>query len=249
MIIRRQKIAILELSSSRVNLLIGPKVYKKFRVSDFLVYNVKTNTKDYMSGGKMDTEAFIKYVLPEIQKLINIAKENNAEIVLCVATEWARECRNMKEIEKLLPFPVLTLSKEQEAKITSDAYLETHTRNLKKYKDIVFVDSGSLSTEIYVLGKEFKSAKNTSLRLLRNKFEYIRKEPEVLIVISISLWDPKTGKGTRMNLHDTDFPKEVIQNDPELREVFEILGLNHDISVNGTTLIFGTYYNKLKNKL
>lgn len=231
-------LAVLEISSGGVKLLIGPRQRpSKFNASDFKYYKTITNTKSGIRGGKMDIPWFSKNVLPVILGYLELA--SGCKVVL-VATAWARECENSGEVLKLIPGDVKILSGQEEAGLSLTGYLNSTARDLRDWKNILSVDLGNLSTELALFGGPRISVPKNDISQIKNFLRRIAGK--TLVAISKSLYDQKTGKPDRMFLHDREFKDET----SGVLEVIESGLPSGSLMVyNGTNLSFGVYYDNV----
>lgn len=242
------KIAILELSSSSVKLTIGPRVLGSFGPEKFKAYKFRTKTRQGISGATMDPDFWADYVLPGIEKALEIAKTQGSK-VYCVATEWAREVKNLPEIQENTPVKIRVLSSSEESQMALRAYLHSTRKDLSKYDNIVSIDSGSLSTEINVSGKSWISVLNTDpkkfAKIKQNFQKYLGDRN--LVVTSETLYNPKTGDPWKMNFHDTELDLSRYYDKDSIK-IAKLFG-SSSLTVNGTGLGFGVYYSILENKI
>lgn len=231
-------LAILELSSGAVKLLLGPSSRnKKFNPDNFRFYKTVTKTKSGLKGGKMDLVWFKNNILPVIKKYLGYCKGYK---IKCVATAWARECKNIKEIQDILPVPMRVLSGVEEAKFPLIGYINSTNRNLRKFDNIISLDIGNLSTELSIYGGYSVSVPNSSQKKIESIISSL--PGKTLIAFSKYLYNGITGKPDKMNLHDTEFP--IKNNEDFLKRIKSCISDDSLIVYNGTNLIFGVYYDK-----
>lgn len=141
------KKAIIELSSSSVKLLIGQE--GSTNINQFKSFSERTTTTKGLRAGQMDIRWYKSNVLPVIVKYKNICDSIGVDNIICIATAVYRNSRNYSDIFKLIQEetgikPVL-ISGEQEASLSSVAYMKLNKRN-KNW--ILFIDQGRGSTEM-----------------------------------------------------------------------------------------------------
>ncbi|MGL5243725.1 MAG: hypothetical protein ACRC7R_00930 [Sarcina sp.] len=177
---KEKNIAVLELSTKAVKLLIGDAERIKLQGFNFNLFyrnGILTNTGDGLSEDNyMDLDFFKKQVIPKINKYIEFMKTKNVHIVYCIATAAYRAAKNKNDIIKLIRdecgLEVTILSKRQEAKATLNAINFSSKALLDENGDVFLIDLGGGSTEL-VLFKDGQVKKSDSLNLgtlyLRNK--------------------------------------------------------------------------------
>lgn len=154
-----KKIAVIELSTKAVKLLIGNDPdYIKNNLFDFKMFyreGNKTNTgRGLNAHNEMDMNYFRKYVLPSIRKCKKFSEESGVDCIYSVATAAYRTASNREEIisciRKEAGLNVRILKKEEEARATIDAFFfSSHDRqSLMQKKYIMVIDQGGGSTEI-----------------------------------------------------------------------------------------------------
>lgn len=154
------KIAVLELSTKAVKMLFADQEKLQsngFDFSFFIRDTQKTETGNGLDGNnKMDMNYFNKRVLPEIQKRVNIIKQNKVDVIYCVATAAYRTASNrddiIKTIKSQVGINVRILSKQEEAEATLWAYTFS-TKDKERFikaKNIIMIDQGGGSTEISI---------------------------------------------------------------------------------------------------
>jgi serine/threonine protein kinase len=168
---KKDKVAILEISTRAVKLLIRNNLeQKEFSFDDFHLKNggfregklTKTG-KGLKSNMYMDMKYFEARVSPAIEEFLKIAvSTHKVKYIYCVATAAIRSAHNKDEILKYIKnkhkINCRILSKEEEAFITAKAFrysgynkengrkiLENHEN-----KNIAFIDQGGGSTEFVV---------------------------------------------------------------------------------------------------
>lgn len=168
--LRENKLAVIELSTKAVKLLIRGTndLNKRFNYGDFSEKQggyregILTNTgKGLDANNYMDMKYFKKNVEPAIKKVVNIAiKKYKVKYIYTVATAAIRSAKNKKEILELLKkkyrINCQILSKDEEAHITSKAFLYSggikeggkKLLNNQENKNILSIDQGGGSTEI-----------------------------------------------------------------------------------------------------
>jgi len=153
------KIAVLELSTKAVKLLIGDNEKLKsegFSFDFFLRESDKTETGNCLDDrNNMKIELFESNVLPSIEKMLAIARRENVGIIYTVATAAYRTSNNRIElldfIKSKTGLNVMILSKDEEARASIFAFLNSKKRELKFSKDVenyFFIDQGGGSTEL-----------------------------------------------------------------------------------------------------
>ncbi|MCD4658191.1 MAG: hypothetical protein K8S87_11690, partial [Planctomycetes bacterium] len=120
-------IAVLELSTKAVKLLVGDKhwVHEKFQFDSFNRSADLTNTgKGLNDNNHMNLTFFENSVAPSIERFLKIARESNVSEVFTVATAAYRAARNNDEILDFLKrkfnLNVRILTKEEEAQASFD---------------------------------------------------------------------------------------------------------------------------------
>lgn len=245
---------ILEISSSGVKFTIGSKDPGRVRVSEFRSYKDRAKTKLGISGGKMNVEYFKENVLPAIYKYQEMAEKLGIDIY-CVATAWAREISNFKEIQKIVPIRIRILSKKEEAEQAISAYLKMTKRNLRRYDNVFVADPGALSTEISTIDGKGLSVLNEDPGKKQKIQRYFSKEltghKKNLLLITCRVFNPDTGKPDRWTaLHDKPYPEEELFSNPSTMWIPDSLNLNsEDVYLNGATLGIGVLFNLKDLKL
>jgi len=177
------KIAVLELSTKAVKMLLADqeKLFSNgFDFSCFVRDAQKTETGNGLDvNNRMNLSYFKSRVLPAIQKRVEIIKQNNVDVLYCVATAAYRTASNREDIVKVIKektgVNVRILSKNEEAEATFWAYsFSTRYRdNFIRAKNIVMIDQGGGSTEIAIF-KDQKLVKSNSFEIgttvLKNLF-------------------------------------------------------------------------------
>lgn len=169
------KIAVLELSTKAVKLLIGhnPDEIKSnpFNFKMFLREAVKTDTgRGLDSRNIMDMTYFRERVLPVIQTYRRVAEQHGVEKLYTVATAAYRTANNRDEILDCIRneanINVCILKKEEEALATIKAF-QFSTRDkdyILGHKYVLVIDQGGGSTEV-TLFKDQKAIKPFSMNL------------------------------------------------------------------------------------
>lgn len=153
------KIAVIELSTKAVKLLIGkePNTIRTapFDFKMFYREGIKTNTgRGLDAHNKMDMNYFRMNVLPSIKKCRDFAQQNGVDCIYSVATAAYRTASNRDEILSCIreeaELNVRILKKEEEARATIDAFLfSSHDKiGLLSNKYIMVIDQGGGSTEV-----------------------------------------------------------------------------------------------------
>ncbi len=166
------KIAVLELSTKAVKLLIGNKswVNAEFQFDLFSRSADLTNTgKGLDDNNHMNLTFFENSVAPSIEKFLNIANESNVSEIFTVATAAYRAARNNDEILSLLKrkfdLNVRILTKEEEAQASFDAFVFSGHQFIQTLNDsVILIDQGGGSTEISFFNN-LKLEKSISLNL------------------------------------------------------------------------------------
>jgi superfamily I DNA and/or RNA helicase/predicted RNA-binding protein with RPS1 domain len=160
--INNPKIAVLELSTKAVKLLIGKdqnaiKSSPIFSFDNFLRNADKTETgKGLNSQNEMDMTYFQRKVMPVIIKMRNILRQEQVDVVYTVATAAYRTAKNRDEVISYIKehsgINVRILSKKEESMATLVAYsLSTRYRSeLNSSSHIIMIDQGGGSTEVSV---------------------------------------------------------------------------------------------------
>lgn len=153
------KIAVLELSTKAVKLLIGnnPQLIRTspFDFKMFLREAVKTDTgRGLDSKNMMDMNYFRERVLPVIQTYRRMAEQHNVDTLYTVATAAYRTANNREEIIDCIrneaDINVMILKKEEEALATISAF-QFSTKNktdLLSHEYVLVIDQGGDSTEV-----------------------------------------------------------------------------------------------------
>lgn len=169
------KIAVIELSTKAVKLLIGnePELIKSnpFDFKMFYREGIKTSTgRGLNKSNEMDMYYFRTNVLPSIQKCRNFAKQSGVDCIYTVATAAYRTATNRDEIlsciKREADLNVKILKKEEEARATIDAFIfSSHDKkSLMSKKYIMVIDQGGGSTEISLF-KEGEYVNSYSINL------------------------------------------------------------------------------------
>ena len=178
------KIAVIELSTKAVKLLIGEKdcVKERFEFDAFSRTADLTNTgKGLDDNNRMSLAFFENSVAPSIERFIKIAQDSDVTEVFSVATAAYRAAHNNDEILQYIKdkfnLNVRILSKEEEAQASFNAFVFSGRKFIKNLNDfVILVDQGGGSTEISFF-QNLKLQKSISLNLgttvlqniLRNK--------------------------------------------------------------------------------
>lgn len=156
------KIAVLELSTKAVKLLIGKnsneiKEMPGFTFDNFIREAHKAETgKGLDSQNVMDLNYFNSKVIPSIRRMKKIIHQEDVDVVYSVATAAYRSARNredvINEIRDKTGLNVRILSKREESVSTLFGYsLSTkHKMELSNSPHVVMIDQGGGSTEISV---------------------------------------------------------------------------------------------------
>ena len=156
------KIAVLELSTKAVKLLIGKNSEKikevtEFDFDNFIRETVKTETgKGLDSQNQMDMNYYLSKVMPSIIRMKTIMQQENVNVVYSVATAAYRTAKNREEIIELIKVKaglnVRILSKKEESVSTLFAYfISTKFKShLTNASHVIMIDQGGGSTEISV---------------------------------------------------------------------------------------------------
>lgn len=156
------KIAVLELSTKAVKLLIGKdpasiKETKRFDFKNFIRETYKTETgKGLGLQNMMDMEYFNVSVIPKIRRLKQVMQREGVDVVYTVATAAYRAANNreiiISEIKNELGLNVRILSKREESVSTLFAYFfSTQYKNqLRSSPNVVMIDQGGGSTEVSI---------------------------------------------------------------------------------------------------
>lgn len=169
------KIAVIELSTKAVKLLIGndPDLIKTnpFDFKMFYREGNKTNTgRGLNKSNEMDMNYFRLNVLPFIKKCRNYAKESGVDCIYSVATAAYRTATNRDEILACIrdeaELNVRILKKEEEARATIDAFIFSSRDKiaLQQKKYIMVIDQGGGSTEVSLF-KEGEYVNSYSINL------------------------------------------------------------------------------------
>lgn len=236
---KRGSVAVLELSSGGVKLLLGPARYNTFNPDNFRYYKTVTKTKNGLEGNIMNINWFKENVLPTIQMYLDYSKGCK---IIGVATAWARDCNNINKIFDILPIPIKILSGEEEARMSLLGYINSTSRNLKDWDNVISMDLGNLSSEISILGGKSLSVQNNQKRQLDSIFSSL--SGKTLVALSKQLYNGVTGKPDKMILHDKPFP--INRNEVFLNYLISNLSKESLMVYNGTNLSFGVYYNNIQ---
>lgn len=178
------KIAVLELSTRAVKLLIGRNQEEikstPFNFKQFYREAQKTNTgRGLNSANMMDMDYFRSNVLPWIVKFKETAEIQGVEYLYTVATAAYRTAKNRDEIIECIrteaDVNVCILSQEEEASATIMAFRHS-TRDvdkLKRSKYLMLIDAGGGSSEVSLFeGNSLIKAHSVNLgtEALRNAF-------------------------------------------------------------------------------
>jgi len=158
------KVAVLELSTKAVKLLISEAKDQKFDFNNFVRDAKKTETGNGLDkDNNMNMFYFKTRVLPVIKKYVNEAKnKHKVKYIYCVATAAIRSAKNKDDILKLIKkecdINCRILSKEEEASMSAKAFYHSgnyRPQGLRVLKDqdkksIIFIDQGGGSTEITI---------------------------------------------------------------------------------------------------
>lgn len=156
------KIAVLELSTKAVKLLIGKnseeiKEVTVFDFDNFIRETVKTETgKGLDSQNQMDMNYYLSKVMPSIIRMKTIMQYENVNVVYSVATAAYRTAKNREEIIELIRrkagLNVRILSKKEESVSTLFAYFFStkFKSQLTNASHVIMIDQGGGSTEISV---------------------------------------------------------------------------------------------------
>lgn len=151
-----KNIAVLELSTKAVKLLIGNTEILKndgFSFRAFYRNGILTNTGDGLnSKNEMNLEFFRQQVLPRIKKQRSDMRYRKVDVCYAVATAAYRTAQNNKEILDLIKketgLNVRILSKEEEAKATLSAFMFSKGDLNINSNEMLLIDQGGGSTEI-----------------------------------------------------------------------------------------------------
>lgn len=156
------KIAVLELSTKAVKLLIGKnpaliKDMERFDFNNFIRETYKTETgKGLGPQNMMDMEYFNINVIPKIRRLKEVMQREGVDVVYTVATAAYRAANNreiiISEIKSKLGLNVRILSKREESVSTLFAYFFStqYKKQLKSSQNLVMIDQGGGSTEVSI---------------------------------------------------------------------------------------------------
>jgi exopolyphosphatase/pppGpp-phosphohydrolase/predicted RNA-binding protein with RPS1 domain len=155
-----RKVAVLELSTRAVKLLIGDRSkledsfsWPAFRNEAHLTY---TGTL-LDSSNTLSIPGFRERVLPRIKQLLSVAKKAGVERLYCIATAAYRSATNRNEILRILKEELnlnsQILDRREEAKATILAYLWSTTQVYRQEDKIVLIDQGGGSTEVSIFDK------------------------------------------------------------------------------------------------
>lgn len=156
------RIAALELSTKAVKLLIGKdqeaiKTASFFSFDNFLRYADKTETgKGLNAQNEMDMRYFQRKVMPAIQKMKSVLKEEQVDVVYTVATAAYRTAKNRDEIIEYIRnqvgINVRILSKKEESVATLVSYSlsSRYKMDLNSSPHVIMIDQGGGSTEVSV---------------------------------------------------------------------------------------------------
>lgn len=244
MIVYRKR-GVLEISSSGVKLLLGPSnTDTSFKPENFKFWKAKVKTKEGISGGLMRKDWFIQNILPVIEHFIELS---GGVPLIGVATAWARESSNIREILDLIPIPVRVLSKREEAKMALIGYMRSTKRDLREYQNIVSIDQGGLSTEVAIYGGKKVSVLNSDPTKKEIRGILGGLKGKTLVAVAARLYDTDTGLPGKMSHHDKEFP--ISSKDTTLKEILQMIPGQTGVVVNGTNLAFGVYYSQLKPEI
>ena len=205
------KIAVLELSTKAVKLLIGDQeMIKKgpFSFDNFIRDTDRTETGNGLDiNNLMDIGYFNNHVLPSIQRKLTRVKENKVDVLYTVATAAYRTAENRNDIVSYIKnnsgINVKILSKEEESKATLLAYLYSTSKQQELFSSdfILMIDQGGGSTEVAF----FKN----NLLILSNSLDIGTSSLRNTLI--------KTSK------RDTLLSHALVQNDSDLRERLQVL--------------------------
>ena len=158
------KIAVLELSTRACKLVIADlsKLRQGFRWDAFTNFAKITNIGQLLNEDDIiPWEPFQQQVLPEIQKKVEIAKQEKVDCLYCVATAALRKARNreqlLQNIQKELRLNVRILSGEEEARATLNAYFWKERLGQESFGgNIALIDQGGGSTELTGFSEDFQ---------------------------------------------------------------------------------------------
>lgn len=160
--IENPKIAVLELSTKAVKLLIGrePSVIKEMIRFDFKVFHRETFKTETGKGlgrqNMMDMDYFNRNVIPKIRRLKQTMQREGVDVVYSVATAAYRAANNreiiIEEIRNKLGLNVRILSKKEESVSTLFAYFIStkYKAELSSSPNVIMIDQGGGSTEVSV---------------------------------------------------------------------------------------------------
>lgn len=178
------KIATLELSTKAVKLLIGKnqesiRTSAVFSFDNFLRNTDKTETgKGLNAQNEMDMRYFQRKVMPVIQKMKGIMRQEHVDVVYSVATAAYRTAKNRDEVIEYIKeragINVRILSKKEESMTTLVAYSLSSRYKAELYSSphIIMIDQGGGSTEVSVFDNMTLSGSysiNLGTTALRNK--------------------------------------------------------------------------------
>ena len=154
-----QKIAVIELSTKAVKLLIGkdPNIIKTTPFDFKLFYRegIKTNTgRGLDSKNVMDMHYFRTNVLPSIQKCRRVAIQEGVDCIYTVATAAYRTAANRDEIISCIReeahINVCILKKQEEATATITAFQFSTSKKAELLNSpyVMMIDQGGGSTEV-----------------------------------------------------------------------------------------------------
>jgi superfamily I DNA and/or RNA helicase/predicted RNA-binding protein with RPS1 domain len=156
------KIATLELSTKAVKLLIGKdqeaiRTSSEFSFDNFLRNADKTETgKGLNAQNEMDMRYLQRRVMPTIQRMKGILRQEQVDVVYSVATAAYRTAKNRDEIiayiKERAGINVRILSKKEESVATLVAYSlsSRYKMELNSSPHIIMIDQGGGSTEVSV---------------------------------------------------------------------------------------------------
>lgn len=150
-------IAILELSTKAVKLLIGDisRLRNGFDFSCFRNFSDLTNTGDCLdSSGNMDLSKFRQHVLPSIISMRDKCLDEEITKLYCVATAAYRNANNVQDILDILKqeanLEVKVISPNTEANFSLAAFLWSSPKIVSSFKqDIIMFDQGGGSVQVY----------------------------------------------------------------------------------------------------
>lgn len=225
------KIAVLELSTKAVKLLISDDETKKFDFDNFSPHKggfrdaKKTETGNGLDKDNyMNMDYFKTRVLPVIKRYAEKAKNQfKVKYIYCVATAAIRSAKNKDDILKLIKkecdINCRILSKEEEASMSAKAFYNSGdyqpkgTEILKNQKEklIAFIDQGGGSTEITIfndLNKNeiYSKSLNLGTTALKNSL-YLNSNMNTTLEEAFKLTDNEIDK--QLNIAFQEIKKEI----------------------------------------